>query len=147
MELSELSLSGGNGACSLRCGHWSLGQPSLRSKHSVEGSLPSWVSRSTTSPIPRRAVRVVTEKAARADDLVDEAIDVRHGRSDPLVTHAKMLRLELLNVKAELERELEDFVLNCRKCGLDVHWVAGLGTQPGHWAHREPAPHGEPALS
>lgn len=41
MELSELSLSGGNGACSLRCGHWSSGQPSLRSKHSVEGSLPS----------------------------------------------------------------------------------------------------------
>jgi hypothetical protein len=41
MELSELSLSGGNGACFLRCGHWSSGQPSLRSKHSVEGRLPS----------------------------------------------------------------------------------------------------------
>ena len=37
---------------------------------------------------------VVTEQAARADDLVDEAIEVGHGRSDPLVTHAKMLRLE-----------------------------------------------------
>jgi hypothetical protein len=27
---------------------------------------------------------------------------------------------------------------------LDVHWVSGLGVVPGHWAHREPAPHGEP---
>jgi hypothetical protein len=29
-----------------------------------------------------------------------------------------MLRLELLQVKADLERELEDFVLDCTKCGL-----------------------------
>jgi hypothetical protein len=57
-----------------------------------------------------------------------------------------MLRLELLKVKADLERELEDFVLNCEKCGLDVHWVSGLGVSPGHWALREPAPHGEPAV-
>ena len=55
-----------------------------------------------------------------------------------------MIRLELLKVKADLERELEDFVLNCSKCGLDVHWVSGLGVLPGHSAHREPAPHGEP---
>ena len=45
-------------------------------------------------------------------------------------------------VKAGLERELETWVL-CSKCGLDVHPVAGLGVSPGHWAHREPAPHGE----
>jgi hypothetical protein len=32
--------------------------------------------------------------------------------------------------------------LNCRQC---VHWVSGLGVRPGQWAHREPAPHGEPA--
>jgi hypothetical protein len=57
-----------------------------------------------------------------------------------------MLRLELLKVKADLERELEDFVLNCSKCGLDVHWVSGLGVKPGHWGHRGPAPHGEPAV-
>ena len=38
-----------------------------------------------------------------------------------------MLRLELLKVKADLERELEDFVLNCSKCGLDVHWVSDSG--------------------
>jgi hypothetical protein len=56
-----------------------------------------------------------------------------------------MLRLQLLKVKADLERELEDFSLNCSKCGLDVHWVAGLAIAPGHWSHAEPAPHGEPS--
>jgi hypothetical protein len=34
-------------------------------------------------------------------------------------------------VKAGLERELETWVLNCSKCGLDVHPVAGLGVSPG----------------
>ena len=63
-----------------------------------------------------------------------------------MTVHAKMLRLELLKVKADLERELEDFSLNCSRCGLDVHWVSGLGVSPGLWAHREPAPHGEPAV-
>ena len=96
--------------------------------------------------ILEHAVRVVAEQATKADALVDEAIDVGHGRADPLVTHAKMLRLELLNVKADLERELEDFSLNCSRCGLDVHWVSGLGITPGHWAHREPAPHDEPVV-
>jgi hypothetical protein len=57
-----------------------------------------------------------------------------------------MLRLELLKVKAKLERNLGALVLDCSDCGRLVHWVAGLGSQPGHWAHREPAPHGEPAV-
>ena len=35
--------------------------------------------------------------------------------------------------------------LNCSKCEL-VHRVSGLGNTPGHWAHREPAPHSEPAI-
>jgi hypothetical protein len=96
--------------------------------------------------ILQHAVKAVAEQAAKADDLVDDLIWVGHGRSDPLVTHAKMLRLELLKVKADLERELEDFSLNCSKCGLDVHWVSGLGIQSGHSAHAEPAPHGEPAV-
>jgi hypothetical protein len=41
-----------------------------------------------------------------------------------------MLRLELLKVKADLERELETWVPNCTRCGLDVHWVSGLGSLP-----------------
>ncbi|HEY9499003.1 MAG TPA: hypothetical protein VIQ78_08275 [Terrimesophilobacter sp.] len=88
--------------------------------------------------ILEHAVHTIAEQAAKADDLVDEAIEVGHGRSDPLVTHAKMLRLELLKVKADLERELEDLSLNCTKCGLDVHWVQGSGSPPdiGHTGSR-----------
>jgi hypothetical protein len=92
-----------------------------------------------------RAVHTIAEQAAKADELVDEA-KAAGGGDHPVTVHAKMLRLELLKVKADLKRELEDFSLNCSKCGLDVHWVSGLGVSPGHWAHREPAPHGEPAI-
>jgi hypothetical protein len=96
--------------------------------------------------ILERAVQSVTEQAVKADDLVGEAMATVLGRSDMLVVHAKMLRLELLKVKADLERELGTWSLNCRSCGGNVHWVAGLAATPGHWAHREPAPHGEPVL-
>ena len=48
-----------------------------------------------------------------------------------------MLRLELLNAKADLERSLGTFVLDCSDCGRLVHWVEGLGVSAGHWAHRE----------
>jgi hypothetical protein len=91
------------------------------------------------------AVRTLSEQAAKADELVDEA-KAAGGGDHPVTVHAKMLRLELLKVKADLERELETWSLNCTKCGLDVHWVSGLGVSPGHWAHRQPAPHGEPAV-
>ena len=95
--------------------------------------------------ILEHAVHTIAEQAAKADELVDEA-KAAGGGDHPVTVHAKMLRLELLKVKADLERELEDFSLNCTKCGLDVHWVSGLGVTPGHWGHREPAPHGEPAV-
>jgi hypothetical protein len=87
--------------------------------------------------ILEHAVRVVSEQAVKADDLVDEA-KAAGGGDHPVTVHAKMLRLELLKVKADLERELETWSLNCTKCGLDVHWVFGLGVSPGHWAHRSP---------
>lgn len=95
--------------------------------------------------ILEHAVRTVAEQAVNADELVDEA-KAAGGGDHPVTIHAKMLRLELLKVKADLERELEDFSLNCSRCGLDVHWVSGLGISPGHWAHWEPAPHGEPSV-
>jgi hypothetical protein len=78
--------------------------------------------------------------------VVDEAFKAGLDGSHPLTLSAKMLRLELLNVKADLERELGRLVLDCSDCGRTVHWVAGLGSRPGHWAHRELAPHGEPVL-
>jgi hypothetical protein len=96
--------------------------------------------------ILERAVRVVAEQATKADALVDEAIAAGLDGSHPLTIHAKMLRLELLDVKADLECGLERLVLDCSDCGRTVHWVAGLGIRPGHWAHREPAPHGAPVV-
>jgi hypothetical protein len=93
----------------------------------------------------QHAVHAVTEQAAKAGELVDEAT-AAGGGDHPVTVHAKMLRLELLKVEADLERELETWVPNCTKCGLDVHWVGGLGVAPGHWAHGEPGPHGEPAV-
>ena len=50
--------------------------------------------------ILERAVRVVAEQARRADDLVDLA-NPTSGRED-VILHAKVLRLELLKVKADL---------------------------------------------
>jgi hypothetical protein len=49
-------------------------------------------------------------------------------------------------LKADFERELGTWSLNCKSCGRDVHWVPGLGVQADHWAHAEPAPQ-EPAPS
>jgi hypothetical protein len=96
--------------------------------------------------ILERAVRTLAEQASSASQVVDEALDAGLHGSHPVTVHAKMLRLELLNVKADLERELEQLVLDCPSCGRTVHWVAGLGVSPGHWGHREPAPHGDPAV-
>ncbi len=84
--------------------------------------------------ILEHAVQVLSEQATKADELVDEAT-AAGGASHPVTVHAKMLRLELLKVKADLERERETWVPNCTKCGLDVHWIARLGVSPGHWAH------------
>jgi hypothetical protein len=95
--------------------------------------------------ILERTVHAITEQAVKADELVDEA-KAAGGGNHPVTVHAKMLRLELLKVKADLERELEDFVLDCSKCGSRRALGLGLGVSPGHWAHREPAPHGEPAV-
>ena len=93
-----------------------------------------------------RALRAVSEQAAAADALVHEALEAGLGASHSVTLHAKMLRLELLNVKGDLERELDQLVLDCSSCGRRVRWVAGLGVEPGHWAHRQPAPHNEPVV-
>jgi len=70
-------------------------------------------------------------------------------RPDPTPSHlqAKSGGSKLLRVKADLERELEDLVPSCRRCGLDEPRITDLGVKPGHRGHREPAPHGEPAVT
>jgi hypothetical protein len=95
--------------------------------------------------ILERAMRAVSKQAAAAGELVHEAHEDGLG-SHSVTLHAKMLRLELLNVKADLERDLGQLVLDCSSCGQRTHWIPGLGVEPGHWAHREPAPHHEPAI-
>jgi len=96
--------------------------------------------------ILERAVRSIAEPAAQASAVVDEAHNASLDGSHAVTLQAKMLRLELLDVKADLERELGRLVLHCSACGQRVHWVAGVSVSPGNWAHKEPAPHGEPVL-
>jgi hypothetical protein len=95
--------------------------------------------------ILERAIQTIAEQAVKADELVGEATEAG-GSDHPVTLHAKMIRLELLHVKADLERELGTWSLNCRACARDVHWVPGLGVRAGHWAHAESAPHGEPVV-
>jgi hypothetical protein len=45
--------------------------------------------------------------------------------------------------KGELERELGRVLLYCQRCNQRVRWVSGVGPEPGHWAHAEPAPNGQ----
>jgi hypothetical protein len=94
-----------------------------------------------------RAIRRVTEQAAQANSIVDEAMVAGFDGSDRIVVGVKMLRAELLSVKADLERELERIVLDCAVCGRTVHYVGGLGVRAGHWGHAEPAPHETPKLN
>jgi hypothetical protein len=96
--------------------------------------------------ILERAVAAISEQAANASNLIDEAMDAGLPGDHPVTIAAKMLRLELLKTKAELERGLAEFSLTCADCGRNVHWVSGLGNAAGHWSHAEPAPHGEPAV-
>jgi hypothetical protein len=56
--------------------------------------------------------------------------------SDPLTVHVKMLRAELLSVKADPERELENIVLDCAVCG-GPSTIGGLGAKAGHRTHAE----------
>jgi hypothetical protein len=97
--------------------------------------------------ILERAVQRITEQAANADAILDEAMAAGLDGSDRVVVSTKVLRAELFSVKADLERELERVVLDCTACGKRVHYVGGLGVRAGHWAHAEPAPHATPKLA
>jgi len=61
------------------------------------------------------AVATLSEQAANADALVDEACRRQPGRLRPITVQAKLLRLELLDVKADLERDLGQLVLDCSR--------------------------------
>jgi hypothetical protein len=93
-----------------------------------------------------RAVRRITEQAAKTDGLVDELMAAGLDGSDPTVVGVKMVRAELLSIKGDLERELEPEFLDCVLCGVPAHYVGGLGVREGHWSHAAPAPHATPKL-
>jgi hypothetical protein len=75
------------------------------------------------------AVRTIAEQAAKADELVDEA-KAAGGGDHPVTVHAKMLRLELLKVKADLERELEDFSSTARSAASTFIGSAVSASRP-----------------
>ena len=96
--------------------------------------------------ILERAVGSISEQAVAAQAVVVEAHVAGLDDSHTVAIRAKMLRLELLQMKGYLERELGLLVLDCSECGQTAHYVAGLRVTPGHWAHAMPAPHGEPTI-
>jgi hypothetical protein len=95
--------------------------------------------------ILERAVAAVAEQAGKADALIDDLQAAGLPEVGP-VLQGKLIRLELLKVKGDLERELGKWVLDSRRCNRRVHWVAGIGVTPGRWAHAEPAPDHTPIL-
>src|SRR5437763_1921376 len=84
-----------------------------------------------------RAVSALAEKAMDAYQLVDELAQAGFRDGDGVMLAAKKLRLELLRAKGDLERELSGWVLDCGRCHREVHWVSGVASTPGHWAHAE----------
>jgi hypothetical protein len=82
--------------------------------------------------ILKRAVASVAEQASKADALIDD-LQAAGLREDGPVLQAKLLRLELLKVKGDLERELGRWVLDCRRCNRRVHWVSGIGVTRATW--------------
>jgi len=60
---------------------------------------------------------------------MDAGVAVDHS----VTVAAKMLRLELPKTKAELERGLSEFVLDCTACDMEVLWVRGISVaDTGH---------------
>ena len=86
------------------------------------------------------SVHAIAEQAANINKVIDEAMEAGLAADHPVTVAAKQVRLELLKVKADLERELGKLVLNCQPCGTEVQWVQGNSmADPGHWGHRSGA--------
>jgi hypothetical protein len=93
-----------------------------------------------------KSALAIAEKAQDTYDLIEELHQAGLPPNHGAVAAAKRLRLELLGVKGDLERELSGLLLDCQRCGQRLHWVPGVGPLLGHWAHAEPAPEHPPVL-
>jgi hypothetical protein len=89
----------------------------------------------------------MAERVLDAYRLVDELHAAGFPADHPTMLAVKKMRVELLKIKGEIERELARWVEDCRRCNRRVHWVFGVGAEAGHWAHSEPAPKHRPVLS
>ncbi len=58
----------------------------------------------------------IDDRAKDAYDLIEELLSAGFGADDRFMLAAKRLRMELLQTKGELERELLKWVLDCRRC-------------------------------
>jgi hypothetical protein len=97
--------------------------------------------------ILERAVHAIAQQTANTNRVIDEAREVGLAADHPVTLQAKLIRLELLKVKADLERELGELVLDCTQCGTEVHWVQGISmADPGPLGASFPAPHREPGI-
>jgi hypothetical protein len=93
-----------------------------------------------------KAIRAVAERAHDAYRLVAEASDAGLGDEAGLMIAAKSLQAELLRTKGGTEAGDIPMDPRCARCNRRVHWVSGVGPEPGHWAHAEPASDHEPVL-
>ena len=80
--------------------------------------------------ILEQSVRAVAVQVHNAADLIDEMYAAGLPDGEGPVLAAKLLRLDLLRVKGDLERELGRLVLDCQRCGRRVHWGPGCRERP-----------------
>jgi predicted phage gp36 major capsid-like protein len=94
-----------------------------------------------------RAIQRVTEQAAKANAIVDEAMHAGLDSSEPFVVNIKRLRAELLSVKIDLRtraREGVSRLRGLRRAGA----LRRRSRRPGRsLGTREPAPHETPKLA
>ena len=99
-------------------------------------------SRAPEREILERTVRAIADRARDAYRLVEEAHEV-----DPATTRASLRQRSVCGWSSSARRASSSessgrLLLNCQRCRRRVHWVPGVGPEPGHWGHAEAAPIG-----
>jgi hypothetical protein len=90
------------------------------------------------------AAEAVTAQAVTADDPLDECLPAGFPADHAITVFAKMLRLELIQVKAADREGIRDVLTRLQVLGPQRAMGVRARGQAGHWPQQEPAPHGEP---